>query len=76
MKTVRVVGYQFDALPAHITILGRGEGTNLRIAVTRAVGNMLADKKLKHKQIGDFKMSAVVVGNGGGNGQDEASKGS
>jgi len=61
MKTVHVIGYQFDALPAHIKIPARGTGYNLRVAVTRAVDNLLSDDKLKHKQIGDFKMSVVVI---------------
>jgi hypothetical protein len=70
-KTVQVVGHQFDAVAAHVTVAARGSGGNLRIAVTRAIGALLSDPRLKHRQIGEFKMSVVVISDraiGGGEG--------
>lgn len=61
MKVVTVLAYDFDCLPGHVRISKRDEGFNLRVAVSRAVQAVLSDEQLKHKQIGDFKMSVVVV---------------
>ena len=60
-KTVQVLGHQFDALPAHVTVAGKGTGYNLRVATIRAVQNMMDDPRLRHKQIGEFKISVVVI---------------
>jgi hypothetical protein len=63
MKVVQVLAYRIDAVPGHITVSRRGEGCNLRVALCRAVGDILLDDKLKHKQIGELKLSVVVVKN-------------
>jgi hypothetical protein len=60
-KNVTVLGYQFDCLPAHVTIPARGDGGSVRIATMRAVSNMLDDQRLRRKQISDFKISVVVL---------------
>lgn len=57
MKTVHVTGYQFDCLPGHVRIAGKGEGSSLRVAVLRAIGSMFNDPRLRHRQIDDFKIS-------------------
>lgn len=67
MKTVHVIGYQFDCLPGHVSIAGRGQGSNIRAAVGAAVRNVLSDSKLRRKHLGGFKLSVVVIGNGTGN---------
>ena len=61
MKRVSVLAHQFDAVPGHITIRATGEGTNLCVAVKRAVDLVLHDRCLRHKQIGEFKMNVVVI---------------
>lgn len=61
MKNVSVVGYNFDCLPGHVRISGRGAGGTVRIAAMRALSNMMDDQRLSHKRIGDFKISVVVV---------------
>lgn len=61
IKTVQVLGHEFDSLPAHVTIAGRGCGHNLRVATIRAVSQMLDDRRLRHKQTGTFKLSVVVI---------------
>jgi hypothetical protein len=64
MKTVQVLGHAFDCLPGHVTIAGKGSGTNVRAATKAAVDNMLSDERLNHKRIGNFKMTVVVQPNG------------
>ena len=61
MKRVSVLAHQFDAVPAHVTIRATGDGTNLCVAVKRAVDTILHDRCLRHKQIGEFKMTVVVI---------------
>lgn len=61
MKTVQVVGHAFDCLPGHVTISGRGSGSSVRVAVKKAIERMFEDDRLYRKQIGDFKMTAVVI---------------
>ena len=61
MKTVHIVGHEFDALPGHIQITGRGTGSNLRAASCNALRDMFKDSRLRHKRVGSFKLSAVVV---------------
>lgn len=61
MKRVSILGYQFDALPSHTTIRAEGEGCNLRVALTRAVGVLMSDHRLRHKHIGELKISVVVM---------------
>lgn len=60
-KTVSVVGYEFDSLPAHVRITGRGSGARLRVAVQRAIADMFRQRGLRHKQTGSFKISVVVI---------------
>jgi hypothetical protein len=60
-KVVQVLGHEFDCLAAHVTIAGKGTGANLRVAVQRAIANMLADPRLNHRRIDMFKLSAVVI---------------
>lgn len=60
-KTVQILGHAFDCLPGHVTIPARGEGGTVRIATMRAVSSLFDDQRLRHKQIGDFKLSVVVV---------------
>ena len=57
MKTVHVEGHAFDCLPGHVTVTGRGVGSNVRIALIRAVGSMFSDDRLRRKRVRDFKMS-------------------
>lgn len=66
MKTVFVVGHAFDCLPGHVTIGKTNSGFNMRVAVARAVADVLSDERLKHKQIGEFKMTVVVIADRGG----------
>lgn len=61
MKTVQVIGHSFDCLPAHVQVVGRGTGSNLRIAVCDALRTMFADERLHRKHINDFKVSVVVL---------------
>jgi hypothetical protein len=60
-KTVAVIGHAFDCLPGHVTISARGKGATVRVATMRGVSNMLDDQRLRRKQIGDFKISVVVI---------------
>ena len=60
-KTVQVLGHAFDCLPGHVTIAGRGEGHNVRVATTRAIDNMFDDQRLYRKQVGEFRLSVVVI---------------
>jgi len=60
-KSVQVIGHAFDCLPGHVTIAGRGSAYSVRVATIRAVAAMFADSRLFRKQIGDFKMSIVVI---------------
>jgi hypothetical protein len=62
MKTVSIMAHAFDCLAAHVTITGRGTGGNIRTATARAVQSVLKDPRLSRKQIGDFKMTVVVIG--------------
>src|SRR5712671_1468613 len=48
-KTVQVLGHEFDCLPGHVTIAGKGIGANLRVATQRAVATMLADPRRGHE---------------------------
>ena len=61
MKTVSVIGHSFDCLPGHVTISGRGTGSNVRTAVCHAVRVMFGDKRLHRKHVGDLKLSVVVI---------------
>ena len=64
MKQVHVTGYDFDSLPGHVRVYGRGKGSGLRVAVQRAVADALVNSPvLRRKSIGSFKL-AVVVENG------------
>ena len=61
-KKVQVIGYEFDSLPAHVRITGRGSGARLRVAVERAIADMFRQRGLRHKQVtGSFKISVVVI---------------
>lgn len=64
MKTVQVIGHSFDGAPAHLTVEGRGSGQSLKSAARKAVGAMLADRRLRWKHIDSFKLTAVVIANG------------
>jgi hypothetical protein len=64
VKHVEVVGFQFNNLPGHVTLTGRGEGSTLRIAVMRRVADMLHSDRIKHKRVGSFKMTVAVTENG------------
>lgn len=61
-KTVQVLGHEFDGCAGHVTVAGKGSGSNLRIATQRAIENMFRDPRLRHKQIGCFKLRVVVIG--------------
>jgi len=60
-KHVEVIGYEFDSLPAHVRITGRGSGATLRVALQRAIGSMFTKQNLRRKHIGGFKLSVVVI---------------
>jgi len=60
-KTVQVLGHEFDGCAAHVTVAGKGVGHTLRVATQRAIENMFRDPRLRHKQIGTFKLSVVVI---------------
>lgn len=64
VKTVHVIGYQFDSLPGHVTIHARGQGGSLRVAVARAVTHLLRDPAARAKRIEAFKISVQVIGDG------------
>lgn len=60
-KTVHVLGYEFDSLPAHVKVSGRGSGATLRVACQRAIADLFTQHQLRHKQTGAFKLSVVVI---------------
>lgn len=60
-KTVHVLGYEFDSLPAHVKVSGRGSGANLRVACQRAIADLFTQHQLRHKQTRAFKISVVVI---------------
>jgi hypothetical protein len=60
-KTVEIVAYQFDSLPGHIRVSGRGSGATLRVALQRAVGNLFNQPALLRKRIDSFKLSVVAI---------------
>jgi hypothetical protein len=60
-KTVEVIAYQFDSLPGHIRVSGRGSGATLRVALQRAVGNLFNQPALRRKRVDSFKLSVVVI---------------
>lgn len=60
-KAVSIIGHKFDCLPGHVTISARGSGSNLRVAVQKAIKTLLWDKRLHRKHIGTFSVSVVVV---------------
>jgi len=60
-KQVEVIGYEFDSLPAHVRITGRGSGATLRVALQRAVANMFTKQNLRRKHIDAFKLAVVVI---------------
>jgi hypothetical protein len=60
-KNVHVAGYEFDCLPAHIRLYGRGKGASLRVACQRAVADLLCCRELYRKHARSFKI-AVIVG--------------
>jgi hypothetical protein len=60
-KTVRVAGYEFDALDDKVIVTADGKGRSLRVATHRAVNAMFNDSRLRRKHIGSFKLSVVVI---------------
>lgn len=60
-KTVQILAHEFDSLPAHVTVSGRGSGANLRVACQRAIADVFKQASLRHKQTGMFKCSFVVI---------------
>lgn len=60
-KTVSIVAHSFDCLPGHEQISARGEAGSVRVAIQRAVLSIFQDRRLRHKQINDFKMTVVVI---------------
>jgi len=56
-KSVQVIGYQFDCLPGHTHVTGRGSGATLCVALKRAVGHLF--QQLRHKRINSFKLDVV-----------------
>lgn len=62
--TVRVMGHDFDALQPHDILTANGTGRTLRVATHRAITTLLADKRLKWKRMGSFKLSIVVIKEG------------
>jgi hypothetical protein len=60
MKNVQVIAHSFNSLPGHVTISGRGKGSNLRVALQRAVGNLFLDHRLTGKRTTELKLSVVV----------------
>jgi hypothetical protein len=61
MKIVNIIGHEFDALPGHVTVSGRGSGSSLRSATCDALRELLKDPRLHRKHIGSFKLSVVVI---------------
>ena len=61
MKTVAIIGHAFDCVPAHVTVNARGTGTTIPTAVARALREMLADKRLRRKHIGAFRITVVMT---------------
>jgi hypothetical protein len=60
-KTVEVLGYEFDSLPAHVRIAGRGSGATLCVAIKRAIGNLFSQHGLRRKHVDSFKLSVIVI---------------
>jgi len=63
VKLVNIIGHEFDALPGHVTVSGRGSGSSLRTATCDALRDLLKNTKLHRKNIGSFKLSVVVIAN-------------
>lgn len=61
MKTVAVIGYDFDCLPGHVSVPGKGTGKRLQAAVGAGVRAVLNDKRLHRKHVHNFKLSVVVL---------------
>jgi hypothetical protein len=61
MKNVYIRAHEFNCLPGHIEVSAKGQGANLRVALQRAMGMLVRDARLKHKQVGEFKMNVVVT---------------
>jgi hypothetical protein len=61
MKVVNIIGHEFDALPGHVTVNGRGSGSTLQSATCDALRELLKDQRLRRKHIGSFKLSVVVI---------------
>jgi len=61
VKVVNIIGHEFDALPGHVTVNGRGSGSTLRSATCDALRDLLKHPKLHRKHIGSFKLSVVVI---------------
>lgn len=60
MKIVRAEAHSFDSLPAHISVVARGEGGTVKAALRDAISSVFDDHKLKHKRIKNFKLSVHV----------------
>jgi len=61
MKIVSATAHQFNSLPGHITIAGRGTGTSVAIAAGRALDAIFGDARLYHKRIETFKVTFAVT---------------
>lgn len=60
-KTVTLVAYDFNCLPGHVRIEGRGTGSSLRIAAVRAMDAIFSDERVKRRQVGDFRINGVAI---------------
>lgn len=64
-KNVTIEAHSFDCLPGHAVVVARGTGSNLRVALGRAMEAVTFDPKLAHKRVHSFKASVVITESGG-----------
>lgn len=64
MKTVTVIAYELDALPAHVRMQARGSAGTLCAAVRAAVSEIFRNPQLKRKRLRSFRLLMSVEGAG------------
>jgi hypothetical protein len=61
MIRVHIVGHEFDCLAGHAEVHAHGSGSNLRVALSRAVQDLATDPQVKGRRPRTFKMSVIVL---------------
>ena len=60
MKKVIATAYQFDSLPGHVMVSAAGEGLKIKVAIQRAVEQIMQDPRVRGRHINSFKLAVVV----------------